>query len=257
MNPKHVVNLFFALALPICFALAGCSSQSAPQAQDGNKNQGTQGNAGTDGKDTKPSKAGAATASAQKEARDALAKFDKEWKPGDRPGTWKVRMECLQALVKAGEGAVPILVEALKSGSNHHHRGFAAQALGFIGDPNARPALLEALKEENEFVRIHVLMALGRFGRLEATPAFRDMAEKNAHDDVRFLMSYALTRDDKPDPKPIRQALIDYDLTRMGSARQGKAAPDFTLADTQGKTWRLTELRGKKSVVLVFLMGYT
>jgi len=78
MNPRHAVSLFFAFALPICFALAGCFSQSAPQAQDGNKNQETQGNAGTDGKNTEPSHAGEATTSAQKEARDALAKFDKE-----------------------------------------------------------------------------------------------------------------------------------------------------------------------------------
>jgi HEAT repeat protein len=204
------------------------------------------------------SKTADAAASAEKQARDALAKFDKEWKVADRPGTWKVRMECLQALVKAGDGAVPVLVEALKTGSNHHHRAFAAQALGFIVDPSTRPALVDALKEKNEFVRIHALMALGRFGRQDATPEFRRMAsEQEPHDTVRFLMSYALTRDDKPDPKPIRRALIDYDPSRMGSARKGKPAPDFALADTQGKTWRLSDLRGKNSVVLVFLMGYT
>jgi len=76
-------------------------------------------------------------------------------------------------------------------------------------------------------VRIHALMALGRFGRQEATPEFRHMAsEQEPHGGVQFLMSYALTRDDKPDPKPIRQALIDYDLKRMGSAREGEAAPN-------------------------------
>jgi hypothetical protein len=209
-------------------------------------------------KPSEPSKAADAVAAAQKEARDALARFDQEWKPGNRPGTWKVRMECLQALVKAGDAAVPVLVEAMKPGSNHHHRGFAAQALGFIADPSTRPALVEAIKEKDEFVRIHALMALARFGRQPATPEFRHLAsEKELHDGVRFLMSYVLTRDDKPDPKPIRQALIDYDLTRMGSAREGKAAPDFALADTQGKIWRLNDLRGKKSVILVFLMGYT
>jgi len=207
-------------------------------------------------KPSESSKTADAGASAEKQARDALAKFDKEWKVADRPGTWKVRMECLQALVKAGDGAVQILVEALKTGSNQHHRAFAAQALGFIVDPSTRPALVAALQEKNEFVRIHALMALGRFGRQEATPEFRRMAsEQEPHGGVQFLMSYALTRDDKPDPKPIRQALIDYDLKRMGSAREGEAAPDFALVDTQGKTWRLRDLRGKKSVVLVFPMG--
>src|SRR5262249_49828565 len=85
-----------------------------------------------------------AAASAEKAARDALARFDKEWKVADRPGTWKVRMECLQALVQAGDGAVPVLVKALRTGSTHHHRAFAAQALGFIVDPSTRPALVDA-----------------------------------------------------------------------------------------------------------------
>jgi HEAT repeat protein len=126
-------------------------------------------------------------------------------------------MECLQALVQAGEGAVPILVEALKTGSNHH-RAFAARALGLIADPSSRPALLEALKEEDELVRCHTLLALVRFGRQEARPGFQHGAEKDPHDDVRFPMAFALTRDAKPDPKRIRQGLIESsrpDLARL------------------------------------------
>jgi hypothetical protein len=141
-------------------------------------------------KPSEPSKDADAIASAEKVARNALAKFDEEWKPGNRPGTWKVRMECLQTLVKASDASVPILVEALKPGSNHHHRGLAAPALGFIADPSTRPALVEAISEKDEFVRIHARMALGRFGRLEPTPAFRLMAsEQEPHGGVQFLMS--------------------------------------------------------------------
>jgi hypothetical protein len=64
---------------------------------------------------------------------------------------------------------------------------------------------------------------------------------------------FALTRDDEPNPEPIRKALRDYDLASMDSAHLGKPAPDFTLADTSGKTWHLGQFRGKKAVVLVFL----
>ena len=41
----------------------------------------------------------------------------------------------------------------------------------------------------------------------------------------------------------------------MDNAHLDKAAPDFALADTSGKTWHLSDFRGKKSVVLVFLIG--
>jgi hypothetical protein len=64
---------------------------------------------------------------------------------------------------------------------------------------------------------------------------------------------FALTRDDEPNPEPIRKALRDYDLARMDSAQLGKPAPDFTLADASGKTWHLRQFRGEKTVVLVFL----
>jgi peroxiredoxin len=34
-------------------------------------------------------------------------------------------------------------------------------------------------------------------------------------------------------------------------------APDFELVDTQGRTIRLSEFRGKKIVVLVLMRGFT
>ena len=43
------------------------------------------------------SKTADAAASAEKLAREALARFDREWRVADRPGTWKVRMECLMS----------------------------------------------------------------------------------------------------------------------------------------------------------------
>jgi hypothetical protein len=92
---------------------------------------------------------------------------------------------------------------------------------------------------------------------LEATPGYRQIADKDGSVGIRFEMRFALTRDDKPDPKAIRKALSSYDVNRMDSARLGKAAPDFALADTAAKDWRLSGFREKKSVVLVFLAGTT
>ena len=190
-------------------------------------------------KPSEPSKAADATASAQKEALDALAKFQKEWTNSDRQRTWKVRMECLVRLVKVGPPAVPFLVQWTRLARSPHHRAFAAQTLGFLADPSARATLAEAAKQKSDIVPMFANGALERIDRLEATPK------------TNFSRTWGV----KPDPEPIRRAILEYDLARMDSAQVGRAAPDFALADTSGKTWRLSELKGKKTVVLVFLFG--
>jgi HEAT repeat protein len=75
-----------------------------------------------------------AIAAVEKEARAALAKFEK------RNGDWKARMEALVSLAKIGPPAAPVLVEALKDGPPTT-REFAAQALVLFADAKTRPAL--------------------------------------------------------------------------------------------------------------------
>ncbi len=196
-------------------------------------------------------------AAAQRAARDALAKFEKSAKAGQAgTPTWKIRMECLVALAQAGPEAVPVLLDALKTGSPDS-RSLAGEALCFLADAKARPALEQAVEDKERDMRLYAIRSLGRLGRLEAKPKYRQIADKDPSAGVRFEMTFALTRDDKPDPGAIRKALSRYDLARMDSARLGKAAPDFALADTSVKTWRLSDFRGKKSVVLVFLIATT
>ena len=52
----------------------------------------------------------------------------------------------------------------------------------------------------------------------------------------------------------LRTALADYDLRKLESARIGETAPDFALANFAGKTYRLSQFRGRKSVVLRFIL---
>jgi hypothetical protein len=199
-----------------------------------------------DGKKTQPDETD--SVAAQQAARDVLAKFKKPNR------TWKTEMECQVALAMAGPSTVPVLLDELKNGSPES-RAFAADALGFLGDASALPGLAQAVDDKEHLVRARAMRSLGRLGRLEAMPKYRQIADKDKSYGIRFEMTFALTRDDKPDPGAIRKALSKYDLTRMDSAHQNKAAPDFELADTTGKTWRLSDFRGKKSVVLVFLIG--
>ena len=66
-------------------------------------------------------------------------------------------------------------------------------------------------------------------------------------------MAWALERDDGPAvAASIRDALRSYDLRQLGTARLHRPAPDFLLTDTSGETHRLSDFRGKKSIILKF-----
>jgi HEAT repeat protein len=189
-----------------------------------------------------------APAAAEKAARAALARFDQ-----GHPG-WKVRMEALVGLVRAGPDAVPVLVDALQKGLPST-REFSAQVLAAVADPATRPALVRSLQDPEPGVRVHALRALRRLGRLELTDHPRQVLEKDSHWMLRHYLEIALLPDEAPNPAAMRKALMGYDLTRMDSARLGQVAPDFSLADAKGRTYRLSQFRGKKTVVLEFNTG--
>ena len=132
----------------------------------------------------------------EKAARDALLKFDKNWKdyanePHYGDPRWKLKMETLVALAKAGPAALPLIEAVAKEGSSWapHSRELAS----------------------------HVLKILRG-------------------------------------PAPIRDALASYDLAQMDSAKEGQPAPDFVLGDASGRSHRLSEYRGRKTLVLTFIL---
>src|SRR5262245_50867127 len=136
---------------------------------------------------------------AAKAAHAALAKLDKCWKPYDnKPNLddqrWKVLMEGLVDVVRAGPAATPVLEAAAKVGSpwSESTRAFAAKVLQIVQGP-------------------------------------------------------AL----------VRNAIADYDLAKMDTARVGKPAPDFALTDAGGKSYGLIQFRGKRVVVLTFVVADT
>jgi HEAT repeat protein len=195
-------------------------------------------------------------------AAEALALFEKEWKPQKgymRPlddSGWRARLEAFRDLVRLGDKAVPVLTEALGKGEPET-RTFAAQALTLLAAPGTRRDLEQALKDSHPAVRLYALDALSMFGRLKESEQYRQIRDKDPNRDVRSHMAFALERDDKPQPAAIQKALLDYDLASLDTAKLGKPAPDFTLKDATGKTYRLCDFRGKKAVVLVFIYGDT
>src|SRR5262245_30607247 len=160
------------------------------------------------------------TAAAEQAARNTLARFDK----GD-PG-WKVRMESLVGLAKAGPGTVPVLVEALKNRSPSI-RECAAQVLAVLADPGTRPALQRALSDPEPEVRIYASKALSMSGRLVLTEPQREQLKKRSADYwMREYIDNVGQRDEAPNPAAIRQALTEYDLATLDRARLGQVAPD-------------------------------
>ena len=195
----------------------------------------------------------------QMSAREALAKFEAASKREAASGepVWKVRMEALVTLVRAGSPAVPILIDALKNGPPAT-RDFAAQTLAIFADPVTRQALLGALDDPDKGTRIYAIRGMSMLGRLEPTLRIKQILEEDQDAFVRRSMAWALERvDGREAAAAIRKALADYDLTRIDSAQLGRAAPDFTLSDPSGTTYRLSQFRGKKDVILVFFIEDT
>jgi hypothetical protein len=92
-------------------------------------------------------------------------------------------------------------------------------------------------------------------GRLEPTERHERILNHDPnYFSVRTMMAAALAREDRPNPAALRKELADYDLRRLDTARVGEIAPDFTLRDANGKAVRLSQFRGKKTVVVRFIL---
>jgi HEAT repeat protein len=196
-------------------------------------------------------------------ADEVIARFRQEWKaekghmrPLDDRG-WKARMTALKGLVRLGPEAVAPLVRALDD-EDAELRVFAAHALGFVGDARAAKRLERTLAEDQApAARLHAADSLGMIGGLPPKPLFERIEAQNSSKDVRAHMRFALERKGEALPEKMRENLRDYDLTRLDTAEVGKTAPDFTLTDALGQSYRLSDFRGKKAVVLLFIYGDT
>jgi len=70
---------------------------------------------------------------------------------------------------------------------------------------------------------------------------------------------FAIVHGDSQDGRvaEIVARLAKWDASEMDQAEIGKPAPDFELADLTGKKIKLSDFRGKRPVVLVFIYGDT
>jgi len=122
-----------------------------------------------------------------------------------------VRWAAAKALGQIGDPqATPALIQALQDKDRDVRRA-AAEALGQIGDRQAIPALIEALKDEDEGVRRAAAEALEKIGDPQATPALIQ-ALQDKDRDVRRAAAKALGKiGDRQAVPALIEALKDED----------------------------------------------
>jgi HEAT repeat protein len=81
----------------------------------------------------------------------------------------QVRRKAIPGLIEIGEPAVPALIKAASSDQVPVRR-YALLCLGYIGDPRARPSLLEGLDDSEENVRKSALTGLKTLAQVEDIP---------------------------------------------------------------------------------------
>jgi len=91
-----------------------------------------------------------------------------------------VRYEAAEAIVPGGDGAVPYLINTLKSSLDRRARALAARALGVIRSPDAVQPLLCAIEDTSPAVRRLAIWSLGNIGSMEAYGRLQEVASQGS-----------------------------------------------------------------------------
>jgi HEAT repeat protein len=167
----------------------------------------------------------------------------------------------LRDLARLGARASPALAGALAplDGSDTlDRRVLAAQALSWTGDPGAEEALIRSLeKDTSPSVRLYAADSLGVIRTPAGIAALEQVRDSDANGDVRSHAGFALERKGRESWDEARRILLGFDDHQLDAARLGERAPTFRLPSHEGLPVDLADLRGKSSVILIFIYGDT
>ncbi len=186
-----------------------------------------------------------------------LAEFRRDWGSSeqDHAGAWKSRMTALCALARLGDAALGVVLEGLDD-KDDEVRQLCAQALAYFGDETALPRIDRAIREDPSVtVRVYATIARSAIAGPLPKTLIDEIRRGDPHPMVRYRLDLLRERTTPARRGAIRDELAAYDLKKLDSAELGKLAPDFRLRGLDGRTHQLSEFRGKKGVVLVFLYG--
>jgi peroxiredoxin len=172
-------------------------------------------------------------------------------------GAWKARMTALCALSKLGKDAIPVLLRGLDD-KDDEVRELAAQAIGYLGDSSVIERLDQAIRlDPSATVRIYAAIAHGSISGDLPEAFAQEILQNDPHSMVRSRLELTRQRGSHKASSLARDGLASFDLAKMDSARIDVLAPDFSLVDLDGQVYQLSDFRGKKDVVLVFVYGVT
>lgn len=142
---------------------------------------------------------------------------------------WDLHDDVAIALGKLGEDAIPDLIEAM-SDNDGYVRSSAAQALGCMRAIPAVPYLIDALHDKHWLVSSRVAQALGKIGDTRAVPALIE-AVHNADEEILSPKGYA--------------------VEALGELKDSAAIPillealhDKSISVRHGAAWSLGEIGG-------------
>ncbi len=170
---------------------------------------------------------------------------------------WRVRTLAIRDLVRLGSEAVPILRAGLKD-QNRHVRHVCVTTLGILGVKEAGDDLVQLLAADPDpIVRCQAAQALGQIGYTAGLSALKKASNKDRGRDIRHRAKLAIGRlsQDATADTDLIEAWKGLDEKTFRQVETGKPAPDFQLKDTNGKTWRLSDFKNKKTVVLVWIFA--
>ncbi len=170
---------------------------------------------------------------------------------------WRVRTLAIRDLVRLGSGAVSVARAGL-SDENRHVRHVCVTALGVLGAKEASGDLITRLiGDPDPVVRGQAAQALGQIGDTGALFTLKKVGEhdKNRHVRHRVKLAIGRLKEGVTTNDELIKAWAKLDEKTFRQVETGKPAADFELRDTNGKTWRLSDFKNKKTVVLIWIFA--
>ena len=171
--------------------------------------------------------------------------------------SWRVRLLAVRDLVRLGESAIPQLIARLED-DNSHVRELCAMVLGILEASDANQALIKRLQEDSDYVvRTQAASALGQIGLSESLTVLDDTMKTDSSRDVIPQCEMSITQiknNIKSDPN-LAASYRSLDESKFNSVQVNQPAVDFELKDTNGKTWRLSDFKGEKTVLLIWVFA--